>query len=162
MKKIIFAITITLLITSNSFSQYKDIPANTKNKLKSSNGLILGFINPKKFSISHSFNATFINAGDANVSLTSYTATINYAILHNLNVSADVTMQYSPFASVRGYSNTLNKDFQNSFNGINLSRVALDYSPSKSVHISLNYINNTNNFWLYDNYYFRNAFLDGR
>lgn len=148
-------ITLLVLITNLSFAQYKEIPYETKVKLKSNN-LILGFINPKNFSISHSINMSYMTMSGANVSLTSYTATLSYKVLDNLKISADVTAQYSPFASL-GSNSVLNKEFQNSFNGINLSRVSLDYRPFKNMYININYINNSNNnFWYNDyNYYNR-------
>jgi hypothetical protein len=157
MKKIILLLVISLLITGVSNSQYKPIPEKTKLKTKSG-GLILGFINPKNFSLNHSFNMSFLTGGNTSVSLASYTATLNYKILDNMNISAEVTMQYSPYASISSGSSSINKEFQNSFNGINLSRVSLDYQPAKNMHISLNYFNNKNNLYWYDNYYYNNYY----
>jgi hypothetical protein len=77
-----------------------------------------------------------------------------------MKLSADVTMQYSPYASF-GSNPALNKEFQNSFNGINLSRVSLDYRPFKNMFISKDYINYKNNLYWYDNYYyFNNRYWD--
>jgi hypothetical protein len=160
MKKIAL-IALTIALVSNfSFSQFKDIPAETKTKLKSgsSSGLILGFINPKNFSINHSFNMSMQSGGNTSVSLASYTATLSYKVLQNMNVSADVTMQYSPYASIGSGNPALNKDFQNSLNGINLSRVSLDYQPFKNMFISINYVNLKNNPGLYYNDYYNNRF----
>lgn len=152
MRKISFIIALLAILVNLSQAQFKEIPYETKMKLKSNN-LILGFINPKNFSISHSFNMSYQTMGSANVSLASYTATLSYKILDNMQLSADVTAQYSPFASI-GNNSVLNKDFQNSFNGINLSRVSLDYKPFKNMYIHFDYINNKNNNYLFDNYYF--------
>jgi hypothetical protein len=69
-----------------------------------------------------------------------------------MKISADVSMSYSPFASIGSSNATVNRDFQNSFNGLNLSRVSFDYKPSKNVYISLSYYNMKNsNMWMYDN-----------
>lgn len=153
MRKISLIIALIALLSNLSFAQYKDIPYETKAKLKSNN-LILGFINPKNFSLSHSINMSYQTMGNANVSLTSYTATLSYKVLDNLKISADVTAQYSPFASL-GSNSVLNKEFQNSFNGINLSRVSLDYRPMKNMYIRIDYVNNSNNnFWYNDYNYF--------
>jgi len=155
----IFIFNVIVLSPSNTaYAQYKEIPSDTKLKLKSGNGLILGFINPKNFSINHSVNLQYVTMGNASLSLASYTATLNYAILKNLKVSADVTMQYSPYASLGINNPVLNKDFQNSFNGINLSRVSLQYKPTENMYINIDYINN-NNLYLFDNYYY-NRFWD--
>ena len=96
-----------------------------------------------------------MTGGNTSVSLASYTATMNYKILKNMNLSADVTMQYSPYASIGSNNPAINKDFQNSLNGINLSRVSLDYQPTKNMYISINYINqkNYNPYWSDNNYY---------
>lgn len=153
MKKTTLTLAVLVLFTSFTFSQFKEIPKETKTKLKNSNGLILGFINPKNFSIDHSINVSYVNAGNSSVSLTSYTATLGYKVLDNMKISADVTMQYSPYASIGSNNPAINKNFQNSFNGINLSRVSLDYKPFKNMYISVNYINNKNNLYWYDNNY---------
>lgn len=150
----IFILNIFITAPGNIvYSQYKEIPKETKVKLKSGNGLILGFINPKNFSIYHSVNLQYVTMGNSSMSIASYTATLNYSILKNLNVSADVTMQYSPYATLGLNNSVLDKDFQNSFNGINLSRVSLQYKPSDNMFINIDYINN-NNLYLNDNYYY--------
>jgi hypothetical protein len=151
----LFVIAVALaLITGLSFSQFKEIPKETKTKLKSGSGLLLGFINPKNFSISHSVNMSYMTGGSSSVSLTSYTATLNYRVLENMNISADVTMQYSPYASMGSTNAAINKDFQNSFNGINLSRVTLDYEPFKNMFIRVDYVNLKGNPFYNDNSYY--------
>jgi hypothetical protein len=154
MKKVsIIALTIVLL-TGISFSQFKEIPKETQTKLKkSSSGLILGFINPKNFYLNHSVNLSYQTLGNSSVSLTSYTATLGYKVMDNMNISADITMQYSPYATIGSNNPAINKDFQNSFNGINLSRVSLDYKPFKNMYISIDYVNNKNNLYWYNDYY---------
>ena len=155
-------LALAFAFTSNiSFAQYIEVP-NQTTQLKNSNGLILGFINPKNFSIQHSFNMSYGSFGNEQVSLASYTATMTYIIRDNMKLSADVTMQYSPFASISGLSASGNRDFQNSFNGINLSRVSFDYKPVKNMFISINYFNNKNNnynYWLYNNSLFNNRYF---
>lgn len=142
------------LFSSLSYAQYKDIPYETKVKLKSNN-LIFGFINPKNFSLNHSFNLSYQTFGNTSYSITSYTGTLSYKVLDNLNVSADVTMQYSPFADL-GLSNAvLNKDFQNSLNGVYLSRVSLNYKPMKNMFINIQYVNNKSSYFLNDYYFSR-------
>jgi hypothetical protein len=150
----VLALNLFIANPSNTvYTQFKEIPKETQTKLKSG-GLILGFINPKNFSLQHSVNFSFENYGNSSVSLASYTATLSYKFLNNLKVSADVTMQYSPYASFGSSNAVLNKDFQNSFNGINLSRVSLEYRPAENMFINIDYINNSNPY-LYNNYYNR-------
>jgi len=151
------ALIVLFLSTASTYAQYKEIPKDTKVKLKSGRGLILGFINPKNFSIDHSVNLQYATFGNSSMSLASYTATLNYKILKNLKISADVTMQYSPYATLGLNSAALDKDFQNSLNGINLSRVSLEYKPAENMFINIDYYNQP---YYYDNYY--NRFWDYR
>lgn len=150
MKRTSVALVILFLAVNFSSAQFIDIPSETKTKLKSN--LILGFINPKNFSMTHSFNVSYVNMGNASVSLASYTNTMSYKILDNLMLSADVTMQYSPFASIGGFSSAANRDFQNSLGGINLSRVSLEYKPLKNLFVRFDYVNNSNNYYLNNRY----------
>ena len=152
MLKISIILIAFALFSSLSYAQYKDIPYETKVKLKSNN-LIFGFINPKNFSLNHSFNLSYQTYGNASYSIASYTGTLSYKILKNLNVSADVTMQYSPFANIGTSNAVLNKDFQNSLNGVYLSRVSLNYKPMKNMFINIEYVNNKNSY-LFNDYYF--------
>lgn len=145
MKKIAYLTALLAILTNFSFAQYIDVPQETKSQLKSGN-LILGFINPKDFSMESFVNMSYGSVGNANVSLASYTARLNYNVLKNMKLSADVTMQYSPYASI-GSTAAINKQFQSSFNGVNLSRLSLDYQPFKDMYISLNYFNPGNNYY---------------
>jgi len=154
MRKISIILIAFALLSSLSYAQYKDIPFETKVKLKSNN-LIFGFINPKNFSLNHSFNLSYQTYGNSSYSIASYTGTLSYKILDNLNVSADVTMQYSPFANIGTSNAVLNKDFQNSLNGVYLSRVSLNYKPMKNMFINFEYVNNKNNYLLNDYYFSR-------
>jgi hypothetical protein len=147
MKKISIFVFALLIMSNISFSQFKDIPLETKNKLKNNN-LILGFINPNNFSIEHSFSMSYGTIGSSSVSIAAYTARLGYQLSKNMKLSADVTMQYSPFASLGSSNAGLNQSFQNSFNGINLSRVSFDWKISKNAILSFNYINNKNNYYL--------------
>lgn len=157
MKRLI-AVLIVFIISSNfSFAQFKGDDNKNPNSLKpynkSSNNLILGFINPNNFTMNHSFNVSMMTTGYGNVSLTSYINTMNYRISDRFNLSADVKMQYSPFASSnlgQSYTNAL----QNNLNGIFLSRASLNYQISDYSSINFEYRRidesdyyNNNNFY---------------
>jgi hypothetical protein len=152
MRKISFILIIIAVCAGMSYAQYKEIPYETRMKLKSNN-LILGFINPKNFSWTHSVNFSYQTFGNSSYSIASYTGTLNYKVLKNLDISADVTMQYSPFASINGGNAAVNKDFQNSLEGVYLSRLSLSYRPLKNMFININYFDNRNYNW-YDDYFF--------
>ncbi|MCY7361343.1 MAG: hypothetical protein LH629_04635 [Ignavibacteria bacterium] len=152
MKKTSFLIIIFFIFSNISFSQFKvgekESPAGYN---KSSNNLILGFINPKNFTMNHSFNVSMMNTRYGNVSLTSYVNSMNYRFSDKLNISADIQMQYSPFASSSlgaAYTSQLQKDLS----GISLASASLNYKISKYASINFQYINNTNNNYL-NNFY---------
>ena len=149
MRKISLILFVLVLVGNVCYAQFKDIPYETKEKLKNNN-LILGFINPKNFSWSSSINMSFQTFGSGSASIASYTGTLGYKILNNLNVSADITMQYSPYATLGSSIGSVNKDFQNSLNGVYLSRLALDYQPFKNTFLHIEYDNLKNNYnWPY-------------
>ncbi len=136
MKKVTVAVLI--LVANISFAQFKGPNGDETSYNRSSNNLILGFINPKNFSMHHSFNVSMMNTAYGNVSLTSYINTMNYRFSDKLNVSADIKMQYSPFASSplgQSYSNSL----QNNLSGIFLSRASLNYRISDNSFINVEY-----------------------
>ncbi len=139
MKKII-AIVFSLLIISNySFSQFKGYDDKKPSSFnKSSNNMILGFINPKNFSMRHSFNVSMLTTGYGNVSLTSYISSMNYKISNKLDVSADVKFQYSPFAS-SGFSSEYSSSLQKNLSGVYLSRASLNYRISDNASINFQY-----------------------
>lgn len=137
--KRIFVILIAFVLTSNLlFAQFKGYDDKDPSYNKSSNNLILGFINLKNFTMNHSFNVSMINTSYGNVSLTSYINSMNYKISDRFNISADVKFQYSPFASSKfgtSYANNL----QNNLSGIFLSRASLNYKISDNSFINFEY-----------------------
>ncbi len=154
MRKISIILIACALGGSLSYAQFKEIPYETRVKLKSNN-MILGFINPKNFSFRHSFNLSYQSFGSGSFSLASYTGTLSYKVLENLNISADVTMQYSPFANLGTGNSVLNNDFRNSLSGVYLSRVSLNYKPFKNMFINVDYVNLRNPYLPYDYYFSR-------
>ena len=139
MKKIIAILFTLLIFSNNSFSQFKGNDDNKPSIFnKSSNNLILGFINPKNFSMRHSFNVSMLTTGYGNVSLTSYISSMNYKISNKLDVSADVKFQYSPFAS-SGLGSEYSSSLQKNLSGVYLSRASLNYRISENASINFQY-----------------------
>lgn len=165
MKRLI-AVLILIIITSNfSIAQYKGDDSKNPNSLKpynkSSNNLILGFINPNNFTMNHSFNVSMMSTSYGNVSLTSYINTMNYRISDRFNLSADVKMQYSPFASSNlgpSYATSL----QNNLNGIFLSRASLNYrlSDYSSINVEYRRIDESDYYNNYYNPFYNNSGLN--
>lgn len=163
MSKIKFSIFIILFIgfTANSFSQYKSANGNPINE---STNYILGFINPKNFSMRHSFQVSLLSSRYGTISVTSYINTLSYKFSDKLYMSADVELSYSPYVS-SSFGKSYSKLLQDDFSGIRLSRLNLDYKISDNSYIKFEFRNLRNyyfdpyyynNIGTYDNYLFEN------
>ena len=161
-KKIVFTLVVSFLITSLSYGQYKRIDDKDKSELnRSTNNLILGIFNPNNFSMKHSFQVSMLSTKYGYVSVTSYINSLNYRFSDNISLSADVKLQYSPFVSSSfgtDYANQLQKDLT----GLTLSRLSFDYKISDAAYLKFEYRNIDessyyddfyNPFSRYDNYY---------
>ena len=147
-------VVLSLVIINTGFSQFKPVETKKNPYTSSTGNLILGLFNPKNFSMSHSFNVSMLSTSYGNVSLTSYTNSMNYKFNDKRSVSADVSMQYSPFASSvygTGYANQMQKDFS----GLFLSRASVDYKISDNSYLKFEYRNTRN-----DPYGYYNPFYD--
>jgi len=139
MKRIIVFLIAIVVISNISFAQFKgydDKGPSTYNK--SSSNLLFGFINPKNFTMNHSFNVSMNSTSYGNVSLTSYINSMNYRVTDRFNISADVKVQYSPFASSNlGSASSL--ALQKNLSGVFLSRASLNYRISDNSFINVEY-----------------------
>lgn len=159
MRKITFIWIILAVFVNVSLSQFIGIPDDTKKEIQN-NHLILGFLNPKNLSFHSTINMSYNTYGGVSYSLASYTGTLAYKLRDNMNVSADITMQYAPFANLGTNDLAANKNFQNYLSGINLSRLSFNWAPAKNFFINFSYINNKfgNYFNGFDNYYYSRFF----
>ncbi len=137
MKRLVVILTVIFLTSQLSFAQFKG-PDNKQPSYSNSGNLLLGFINPRNFTMNHSFNVSMMSTPYGNVSLTSYINSMTYRISDKFNVSADVKFQYSPFASSslgQNYSTAL----QNNLSGVFLSKASLNYKISDNAFINFQY-----------------------
>jgi len=94
----------------------------------------LGWFNPDKFHMRHSFDLSFTTFGNNSLSLGSYTNSMSYEFADNLTARTDISMSYSPYnnlPTVHGKKNDLSS--------IYLSRAQLDYRPWENVLVQLQY-----------------------
>ena len=155
MKTYIFIILLAFSFTA--FAQYRDNGLN-KPEIKdgitnnNSSGNFLGFFNPDNFLMRHSFSLSYTTFGGNGITLGTYTNSMFYKLMNNLNVQADISMTYSPYSS-------FGKDSQNRLSGIYLSRAAINYTPFKDMHVTFQYRNLPYNGYYspfysgFDNYY---------
>lgn len=146
MKKLVLLVLILVSLNEITTAQYK----SDVNKVNSTtNSLILGIFNPKNFSMKHSFQVSMLTSSFGTFSVTSYINTMEYKFSEKLKVSADIKLQYSPYANSylgKEYSTAM----QNDLTGLKLSRLSLDYKISDNSNL---YFEFRNLDGIYDRYY---------
>ncbi len=156
MKKLIiilFVITGTLC-----FGQFKNGAENIPSIKESMRQMpastsIFGFINPDKFSISHSVNMSFSTFDGQSIMLGSYTGRMFYKFTDRLNIAVDASLVTSPYSS-------FGKQFSNSINGIYITRAQINYKISKDTYIKFQYYNPVGNNYSNFGYYGGSGYLD--
>ncbi|MBA4311465.1 MAG: hypothetical protein C0417_02430 [Chlorobiaceae bacterium] len=135
MKRILYPGILSLLIVALSLAQFKSQSEQTSVasslvKPMSGVGSLLGLINPDNLFMRHSLSLNYMSMGNMGVSVASYTNSLFYKISDPLNVRFDVTLQGSPFGQTQ---------FQNSLNGVFLSRAELNYRPWENFFVKFEY-----------------------
>jgi hypothetical protein len=133
MKKLFLLI---VLLACVAFAQFKDEspikPSIADGMIDRSPDFVLGLFDASKFSMHHSYSLSYQTSGSNALALGVYTNSMMYKFAENLDVQVDASLVQSPYS-------TFGKNYQNSINGIYLSRAALNYTPFKDFHISLLY-----------------------
>jgi len=129
---------ILIVFSFTAFGQFKDDGLNQP-KVKEgivdqSSGYAFGFMNSENFQMRHSFSLSYSSFGGQGTSLGSYTNSMYYKLMNNLNVQMDVSLLFSPYSS-------FGQNFQNDINGVYISKAAVNYYPFKDMQISLQYTN---------------------
>lgn len=96
--------------------------------------LLLGWFNPDKFHMRHSFDLSFATMGSQSLSLGTYTNSMSYEFTDNLVARTDLSMSYSPYNTLPALNGK-----KNDLSSIYLSRAQLDYKPWENVHVQLQY-----------------------
>lgn len=145
MKKIIILFVGLSIL---GFAQFKD---NGFPKEEPRNGIFnrtsnsfFNFLTDENFSMNHSVSMSYSAFAGHGLALGIYTNSMMYKFSDNLNFQLDASLVNSPYS-------TFGKDFQNSINGLYISRAAINYRPWKDVFISLQY--NSYPFFGTRNYY---------
>jgi hypothetical protein len=151
MKKILLISALILSLSSSAFAQKKPEDVKLGGLNKNTNNLILGIFNPNNFSMKHSLNFSMVSSSYGNISIASYTNSLNYKINDKLNVRADITMQYAPFASSQ-FGSSYSQMLRDDLNGISLSRLDVDYKIADNAFIRVQF-RNMNSYQMDDYYY---------
>jgi len=147
-KKIL--VLILFISATSAFSQYKDTgiePPSVKEGMVTENpGGILGFLNSDDFIMRHSFSLNYTAFAGQSVSMTSYTNSMYYRLLNNMNVQVDVSVLYSPYS-------TFGDKFQKDISGVYISNAAINYYPWKNFSVHLQYSAMPYGYGFYNPYY---------
>ena len=101
---------------------------------QSAPAMLLGWFNPDKFHMRHSFDLSFATFSGQSMSLGTYTNSMSYEFADNLVARTDLSMSYSPYNTLP----TVNGK-KNDLSSIYLSRAELDYKPWENVVVQLQY-----------------------
>jgi hypothetical protein len=99
-----------------------------------SSGYALGFMNSENFRMKHSFSLSYSSFGGNGISLGTYTNSMFYKLMSNMNVQMDVNFMFSPYSS-------FGETFQKDISGVYISKAAINYYPFKDLHVSIQYRN---------------------
>ena len=127
---------IFLMSTTGAFAQFRDSGFET-NSVKEgivteNSNALFGFLNSEDFIMRHSFSLDYSTFAGQSMSLTSYTNSMFYRLMNNLNVQLDVSVMYSPYS-------TLGDQFQKDISGIYISNAAINYHPWDNFSVHLQY-----------------------
>jgi hypothetical protein len=138
MKKI-GIILLVLLGLSSVNAQYKDSgfhDSDIKNAIiDNSPSSFFGFLKSSNFQMHQTYDFSYSAFGNGQgLALGVLTNSMFYKFSNNLNGQLDISLVHSPYSS-------LGRDFQNSINGIYVSKAAINYKPWKNTMISIQYRN---------------------
>lgn len=146
-------VVLFVLLSINGFSQFKE---NSLTQPTVSDGLfakqtsssIFGFLNSENFQMKHSVNMSYESIGGNGIAVNTYTNSMFLKVADNLNVQLDATVMNTPY-------NSLSKNGISGFNGIYISKAAVNYRPWKDFSISVQYrqIPNASLYNYYRGYY---------
>lgn len=140
-----------LLVSGIVFGQLKnqkpqEINVSSAMLVPKSGNILFGFFNPSNFKMSHSYSFSYTTFGSSSLALGVYTNSMYYKISEPLSMEVDVSLTHSPF-------NSFGREFQNQFNGIYLSRAALNWRPTENTFINIEFRNLPSTFYLMSPYY---------
>jgi len=149
--KIKTTLIVILFTTGIVFGQLKhqmpkEINVGSAMLAPKSSNLLFGFFNPANFKMSHSYSFSYTTFGRSSLALGVYTNSMFYKISDPLTMEVDISLTHSPF-------NSFGKEFQNQFNGIYLSRAALNWRPTENTFINIEFRNLPSTFYLMNPYY---------
>ncbi|KAA3616944.1 MAG: hypothetical protein D8M58_04905 [Calditrichaeota bacterium] len=150
---------VLFLIPFLAFGQLKKDtkkPDFTNILAKPADSFLLGFLDPSKFQMNHSFNMSFGMGGGQQMLQNAYINTMFFQFSDNLTLSTDIGIMQTPYHTFGQNSSLNNPQF---FGG-----AQLDYKISENSHLQLrfesvpaSYFNQRNQFY---NPFYRSNYFD--
>ena len=129
-------ILFVLISISSVIAQFRDNslePKSVKDGIVTENSnFLFGFLNSDDFIMRHSFSMSYSSFAGQGVSLTTYTNSMFYRLMSNMNVQLDVSVMYSPYS-------TFGDQFQKDISGVYISNAAINYHPWEDFSVHLQY-----------------------
>ena len=149
MKTIILCI---IIMTAVLAAQFRDTGTQPDPRLKLMNSSPSSFLDMSKMSLSHSVSMGYYSSGSNSAMVNEYIAGLKYRISDPLTLKLDLGMSYSPYASfiAPGEQST---DFY-------LKSASLDYKPSESFRMKIDFRNINQNDYFFNRNPFGNYITD--
>lgn len=139
LKHILWIMALLVVVTMSAAAQFKSQVTSEGRVsdgvgLDASPSLILGWFDPERFHMHHTFSMSYMTGAGQSLSLGTYTNSMMYDFSDKLNARADVSMMYSPFNSLPSVGKG-----RNDLSSIFLSRAELSYRPWDNVLLQVQY-----------------------
>jgi hypothetical protein len=141
-----------MMMTAALAAQFRDTGTQADPRLKLMNGSPTSFLDMSKISLSHSVSMGYYSSGSNSVMINEYIAGLKYNISDPLTLKLDLAMSYSPYSSFHapGEQST---DFY-------LKSASLDYKPSESFRMRIDFRNINQNDYFFNRNPFGNYLTD--
>jgi len=108
-------LVIILLSATFTFAQFRDSGFETNSVkegiITENSNALFGFLNSDDFIMRHSFSLNYATSSGQGMSLTSYTNSMFYRLMNNLNVQLDVSVMYSPYSTLASNFRKISPEF---------------------------------------------------
>jgi hypothetical protein len=138
-KRSVLPVALLLMCVAAASAQFKsqlDAEGHVSDGISSagSPSLLMGWFDPDKFHMSHSFSMSYMTGGGQGLSLGTYTNSMTYQFSDKVDARADISMMYSPFNT---FSSPLKG--KSDLSSVFLSRAEVNYRPWENVQLKVQF-----------------------
>jgi hypothetical protein len=146
MKILIKTVLVLIVVSFMAIGQFRSQPEARSSVTESmirqdDGGLLFGWFDPSRFTMHNSYSLSYTTSGGKGFSLGTLTSSLAYQISNPLSVQFDVSLMHSPY-------NNLGGNFSKEISGVYLSGAELNYRPSKSTLLQIQYRQLPAMYWL--------------